>query len=184
MNKIRLAWQSLKESVRRNSATIGVVTVVFAIGAILFFQTLALNRLQENIESQRQLTAATKDVAESINQHAIEKTRQIESINKHLDCIVIFFSSPERTNKTITNIDPCTLGDKPASQQVQIVPAPNAKSSSTTQPSPAPSNGPVAASPSPSPSPSTTPPPAVAKQPGLLETLIVNPVRGLLNLIF
>lgn len=102
MNKLS-AW------IRKNTATIGATTIVIAMGLIILVQTLALSKLETDIQNQERIITATKDLAASIDKDASDRNEQIQEINRHMDCIVQFFTNPDRTNKRIGDIESCTL---------------------------------------------------------------------------
>lgn len=95
--------------IRLNSLSIGATIIIVAMGTILFFQTLALSKLETELNGQQILINQTKNLASSLNSNAKDRTAQINELNRHLDCIVVFFSQPDRTQKAITDIDTCTL---------------------------------------------------------------------------
>lgn len=192
MNKIKIWFEVVKAWVRKNSVTIGIAIIVLAMMAMLFFQALALNKLETDIENQKKITETTRDIAQSIDTHAVERTQQINSINRRLNCIVIFFQNPNRANITIADIDTCAL--KKEGEPEIFVPTPDnpivPQSAPPVQSAPQTSQTPqqVAqvppATPAPTPLPTTTPPPTPRQQPGLVENLLINPIRGLLNFLF
>lgn len=101
-----MIW-NIRGFTRRYSVTIGFIIIAIALGTILFLQALATARLQEQVDGQQQIIKQVKDIAEQLNQNSEQRTSQIDSINRHLDCIVEFFSQPDRTQKAIDNIETC-----------------------------------------------------------------------------
>src|SRR5690606_39063177 len=49
------------------------------------------------------------ELATQIDENATERSRQIDGIDRHLDCIVYFFSQKDRSQKAIDDIDDCRI---------------------------------------------------------------------------
>lgn len=94
---------------RRNNFAIAFAIIAVALGTILFFQSIATSRLQEQVEGQQHIIEQVKAVADKIDSSSQQRTQQIQSINDHLDCIVQFFSQSERDSKAIANIETCQV---------------------------------------------------------------------------
>lgn len=102
---------------RRNSVTIGFFIIAAALGTILFLQTMAVSKLQEQVEGQQQIIAQVKDIANQLNENSKERTAQINGIDRHLDCIVAFFAEPDRANRRISDIETCQTQNVNTGQQ-------------------------------------------------------------------
>jgi hypothetical protein len=107
---------------------------------------------QQLIKSNQQLAAqkktldSQKQILSSIKSSSDERTKQINQINQHLDCIVEFFGQSNRTNKSISDIRKCELRND-ISGVVSPLPSPQTKGSTKTTPKPTTKK------------PTTTPPP-------------------------
>lgn len=108
--------------VRRNATNIAIVIVMVAAGTILYIQSLATAQLQQQVAQQQQIINQVKDLSVQLNTRASERTRQIDEVNHHLDCIVIFFTQKDRSQKAIDNIDTCTVKNVSTGQVTQPVP--------------------------------------------------------------
>lgn len=97
--------------VRINSLAIGLTIIVVAMGAILLFQTIALNKLQVQSDQNNKIISQIQGLEKTQVKNASIRTDQINSLNRHLDCIVTFFSNPDRSQTAIADIDTCTLQD-------------------------------------------------------------------------
>lgn len=95
--------------VRRNNLTIGFCIIAIALGTILFMLAAATAELQHQQDTENTILSQIKGVTDQLNTNAKDRTDQINQLNRHLDCIVLFFTDPNRSQKTISDIDTCTL---------------------------------------------------------------------------
>lgn len=139
----------IRSFLRRNDLTIGFSIMAIALGTILYVQAVATSKLQEQVQGQQQILAQIKTVTEQLKQTDQSNKADTDEINRHLDCIVEFFSQTDRTQKAIANIDACTFknlntgatqnhtstGVQPSPANVVPVPQPTSSNSvPTTQP--------------------------------------------------
>lgn len=96
---------------RRNSTTIGVAIIIVAFMAILYLQSLAMSKLQSQVSGQQEIINQIKRIADQVNDSGNQRTEQTDNLNRHLDCIVIFFSQPDRSQKAIEDIETCQFKD-------------------------------------------------------------------------
>lgn len=156
---------------RLNAMPIAIVIMVVSFGSILFLQAVATNKLQEQTRQQTQIISQIQGVTEQLNKGAAQRTEQIASINRHLDCIVQFFAADDRANKTIADINTCTLQNTKDGSTTSLP--------TTTPTSPAPvATTPTTTAPS-STSPAATPAPQ-ASQPSFLDNLTA-PIKSVIN---
>lgn len=94
---------------RRNDLTIGFTVMALALGTILYVQALATSQLQKQVAEQQQIILQIKGIGDQLTLNSQDRTKQIGEINHHLDCIVTFFSQPDRSQKAINNINTCEL---------------------------------------------------------------------------
>lgn len=102
----------IKAFFRRNSATIALSIIAFCICGIFVLQALTIASLSDQVRSQNQLLAQIKDIAEAQTRNAKQQSKQIDGVDRHLDCIVIFFSQTQRDMKSIEDINRCRIQDK------------------------------------------------------------------------
>lgn len=84
---------------RRNAQTIPLTIIALCVGGILLLQAVTVGQLRETVEQ--------------IKANSEKTERRIKQVDKHLDCIVYFFSRTNRDDKAIKNIETCQLEDKP-----------------------------------------------------------------------
>lgn len=183
--------------IRINSLAIGLTIIVVAMGAILFFQTIALNKLQVQSNQNNKIIGQIQGLEKTQVKNSVIRTNQINELNRHLDCIVTFFSQQDRSTTAIADIDTCTLQDtKSGTTTTPTLPT----SSSTTEPSTStqsvvfPTN--TSTTPETTPVATTTPPTTTTTNPTggtsspsfldktvvtPLNNNIVQPVKNLLN---
>lgn len=128
MNNVR---KKLAGGVRLNSLAIGLTVIVMAMGSILFFQTLALNKLQVQANQNHTIISQIQTLEATQVKNSVIRTNQIDQLNRHLDCIVTFFTQPDRSTTAITDINTCTLQDTKTGTTNTTNPA--GTSSSTTK---------------------------------------------------
>lgn len=123
---------------RRNAQTIPLTVIAFCIGGILLLQAVMIGELRKSTDQIKISSKHTED--------------RIEQVDRHLDCIVYFFSRSDRSDKAIADIETCQLKDEKPSKAEAPQPTP------LVQPSPqAPqrSVSPQQAAPIPAPRPTT-----------------------------
>lgn len=152
--------ERIRSYLRTHSVIIAVSVITLAFMAILTLQAIATSQLQTEVQTQQQIVAQTKTILGQLSKNAATRTSQIEQLNKHIDCIALFFAQPDRTSKTISNIETCTVITTNGKTTVIFQPNPtpvavkSAASTSTPAPTPAPVKQPAAAAtPAPSPHP-------------------------------
>jgi hypothetical protein len=119
---------SLRGFWRRNATTIALVVILCVAGSILYIQALATAKLQQQIEGQQAIITQIKGVTDQINTSSKQRTEQIDQLNKHLDCVVTFFTQKDRTQKAINDIETCTVKNTSTGS----ISGPKASSSGTT----------------------------------------------------
>lgn len=137
---------------RRNASSISLVIIALSIVAVLLMQAFTIAQLQKEVAHQTNVIDSVKALAEQIDRNAQDRSRQIDDINKHLDCIVQFFSQPDRSQRSIDNIESCRITTNSAFY-TQTPPS----QQSTSQPTSQPVNQPPQPAPT-SPQPAPTPP--------------------------
>lgn len=173
-----MSYDTLKSFGRRNSISVGLIIGTLALMCILFVQSVALSRLQQQSEQQKQILTNVQKITSQLSDNAHQRNQQINNLNRHMDCIVQFFSQPDRSQKAITNINSCelntTVTNSPSAPSNEAVTntrilTPNNSSA------PFPSNTPTASS-------SHTQDDHTAPQsnPSVIKRLL-NPVKNLIN---
>ena len=118
---------------RRNSVTIALSVIGFCILAIFVLQALTIASLSKQVAGQNQTLEQLRGITSTISKNAQQRTVQIAGIDKHLDCIVQFFSQRDRTGKSIQDIDTCRInGTANGSSQPRTAPQSGSKASSGT----------------------------------------------------
>lgn len=94
---------------RRNGTTIPLLIIALCILAIFTLQAVTINRLQDEIAAQNSAVLETRNIAKQISDDSKERNKQIQDLNRHLDCIVKFFSQADRSERAIEDIDTCRV---------------------------------------------------------------------------
>lgn len=94
---------------RRNAVTIALCVIAFCVLAIIALQALTIQSLSQQVAAQNATLDQLKGITKTISHNADQRTKQINSLDRHMDCIVQFFSQPYRTNKAIADIDQCQI---------------------------------------------------------------------------
>lgn len=193
MNNVR---SRLAGKARINSLAIGLTIIVVAMGTILFFQSLALNQLQAQSDQNNRIINQIQTLTKAQVKNAQQRTSQINELNRHLDCIVTFFSNPDRSQTAISDIDTCTVQDTKTGGTTTTNPnsiptgttnsssSNGVSSSSTTPNTPASSTNPTTSGSTSPPSNSlggTSNPSFLQQVVTPLNNNIVQPVKNLLN---
>jgi len=94
---------------RRNATTIPLT--IIAVSVLAMFLLLAGNNARQaaQIQQQNQLLEETKSIAQQLRDDSNSRNKQIDDLNRHLDCIVKFFAQRDRSNSSIANIQTCRI---------------------------------------------------------------------------
>jgi len=116
-----------------NVLTVLEVLKAALIGIILILVIQIQLNTGRQAHDANKLSAQTRQIAAQIN-HAVKvenanTNSQLAQVNAHLDCIVEFFSQPDRSQKAIADIDTCQLE---ATRGSTTVSSPQPISSTTT----------------------------------------------------
>lgn len=160
--------------VRRNSVTIGVAIIAVAFGLILFMVALSNARLQAVVATQQQTLDEVKGITEAIATAANQRTEQINGIDRHLDCIVLFFTTEDRAARKITDIDTCQLENTETGNVLSRPQASVATPQPQTTPTPQSTPQPEAQEPE-------TPASEAPQNRNFFERNIIDPVSDFLN---
>lgn len=151
-----------KKDRRFRTAQAIFMTILFSVlVGIIFFQYRTLQSVQNNLTQQKTIV----DTIKKSNQSSLD------TINRHLDCIVVYFGQQNRQNLTIQDINKCTLQSSNGAQtffsQPQssqgltpsntATPTTPSTPSSTQSVTPAPTTSPTG-TPQPTPTPTPQPP--------------------------
>lgn len=79
--------------------TLFMVSTFIALIFIISAQQRTLDGVQQQVAEDQRIAAETRK----------ERTEQLNDITRRLNCMVVFFSTPDRTNLTIENVNNCTL---------------------------------------------------------------------------
>lgn len=104
---------------RRNSNTISLGVIALSIVAVFLLQAITISRLESEIAYQSSVVTQTQHIAEKQAENAKERSNSIADLNRHLDCIVQFFSKPDRSHKAIDDIDNCRISTKSTPTQAE-----------------------------------------------------------------
>lgn len=181
---------TLKGRLRRNASNVAMVVVMLAAGTILYVQALATSQLQKQVAQQQQIIQQVKDLSVQLNDRATERTTQIDQLNRHLDCIVVFFSRPYREQESISDIDTCTVQNSATGVTYHpngILVTPTTKqtsSSSSTQPPTSPQTTTSSPAPVLPALPQVTVSPQTTSKQNFFQRDIEQPIRRFFNVIF
>lgn len=161
-----------------------MLAIILGLLWVVYIQHKTLRSVEAQLANQQAIVEEIRQTAEA-QDHVREE--QLNRVNRHMDCIVLFFQQPDRADKFIDDVNACTL------QETQVPPYRGSSRSTApqssvvkppTQTTP-PETTPRDTTSAPQPETPTTPepqqPPAQEK-PSLIETL-TNPVRELIELI-
>jgi hypothetical protein len=154
---------------RRVKSAVPIFVIAACVAGVFYLQALTISQLSDQVHRQNEVLEQLKGLAEASKKNAADRTRQIDGLDKHMDCIVKFFSLKDRSLKAIEEINTCRISTTSA--------APQQSAPTTTQP-PSAKKAPVKKQPAVE--PETQRPPAVAPQPepSFIERLL-NPLLGL-----
>lgn len=127
-----------------------VVLVAIGIFVIIGTQMITLGRIRDQLDAQTALSAQQQALG-------AERTRQINTLTRHLDCIVIFFQQTGRQNLTIDDINKCTISGNGTPQQFFDNDSGVAAPQTTTPSASTPSKTPTKSTPKPTPQEPTPP---------------------------
>ncbi len=150
----------IRSFLRRNAQVIPLTVIALCISGIFLLQAITIGTLSQQVEYQNTVIAETKKITENIRDNAANRTKQIDSLDRHLDCIVQFFAEPNRGAKQIADIDQCRI-----SSNVQNGSSPSPPINATPQSSPQPTTQQPAAE-------ATTPTEPTAAKPSFVQNIL------------
>jgi len=106
---IRKYLRAIHLWVTRYSVHLAVGIIVVSFGSIIVL--LAYNQAQNNEQTikETQIILDIKRITQQIDSTTVIRTAQINTINRHIDCLTAFFSQTNRDYKTIQNLNTCKL---------------------------------------------------------------------------
>lgn len=107
---------------RTNGVHISIATILFAFTAIVIMLAFQQAQQQEQLDRDTQIIFRIKDITLQLDKDSEDRTRQIDAIDRHLDCIVVFFSRPAAERTTINDVDICQLGKAEAAAPTDRIP--------------------------------------------------------------
>lgn len=93
-----------------------LIFIMVAIGLFLIFQSNN-QQAKRAAESSRQNAKILAEIQKTSNEQNKLTTEQLTTVNRHIDCIVLFFTNPNRANLKIDDINSCTFN-----QSASIIP--------------------------------------------------------------
>ncbi len=124
-------FRKIALGIRGNAANISLGVIVF--GFIGMFGLLAFQqqKIEQGNEQNLQILTQLTSITSRLEKGAATRTDQFNELNKHMDCIVEFFTQPDRTNKSITDINTCELASKTG--ETTTLPKSSANTNTTPQ---------------------------------------------------
>ena len=163
--------------VRRNSVAIAFVVIAIVLGLILLMVASSNAKLQKQVDAQQATLNGIADITDQIAAAAAQRTEQINGIDRHLDCIVLFFTTEDRANRKITDIDTCqTVNTETGSILQQSLDGNNPINSTPTEPTPRSEDTPQSTAEKPE-----NPAPEAPQERSFLERNITDPISDFLN---
>jgi hypothetical protein len=125
---------------RRNSAVIYLAIIAVSLIGIFLILIIANAKYADQINQQSQILKETKSIAQQLRDDSKSRDKQIDDLNRHLDCIVKFFHQDDPLHSSIENIQTCritknadTSTASPSSDQGTSAPSGTGLTSPTTQ---------------------------------------------------
>lgn len=114
-----------KDRLFRTAQTVFMALLIITLIGVIFLQSRTLNAVQQQLLQQKDTVAEIKK----------DNGNQLDRLNRHLDCIVVYFQQANRAQLKIDDINKCTLSNGASVQQFFSQPAGSAgrpKSTATT----------------------------------------------------
>jgi Tfp pilus assembly protein PilE len=99
----------MKRRLKALSRSLAVITIVASVLGLLLLQAIAINR--------------ANDLAEQIARISNERTKQIDAVQRNIECVTKFFAQKGRTNKSIEEINECRIITEQGEDYTFTVPA-------------------------------------------------------------
>lgn len=123
--------EHVKSFLRRNSQTIPLVVMAICVMGILILQAIQIGKFAESAKKDSEVIMELKKIAEQGKASDELRSRQIDRVDRHLDCIVLFFNERNRAAKSIDEIDSCRISDSDLS--TVTIPQGNLETQPTTE---------------------------------------------------
>lgn len=104
--------ERIRSFLRRNTQTIPLVVIALCIGGILLLQAIQIGKFAESSKRDSEVILELKKIAEQRQKSDELTSQQIDRVDRHLDCIVIFFAQSDRSSKQIDQIDECRISNQ------------------------------------------------------------------------
>ena len=135
---------ALLSKIERRDRQYRIALLIFMLSTALAISVLAGFQIKTNAKVNRQLVLANQqlkkqgEILSAVKASGDERTKQLEQVNQHVDCIAAFFNQRNRTNATITDLDQCSIEhfSGTAGMAAKAKAAPKAGSSSNPQATP------------------------------------------------
>lgn len=121
------------------------VFFVLVIGALITILTLVYNIQNANhdlLKTQSKSLDSQEQIINQLNDNGKANTKQLDSLQQHIDCITALFQQPNRAQLTLTDITTCQFtsngGTSTGSTPSGTTSNPKPSSPSTTTPTPTP----------------------------------------------
>jgi type II secretory pathway pseudopilin PulG len=171
----------LLKDVARKDLLYKIAVAVLVTFIVVGLTALLVLEYSVQLSDQRVLTQQERVLA-TISNNSKARSAQIQDLQNHIDCIVLLFQQPGRSELYISDLRNCKINDSDTGNPVVTTPiqSPVASSSGSpvsksTQTSSTPQTTPTRATPSPTPSP----PPTATGQPSVIMR-ILKTITGLL----
>lgn len=109
MTRLQYMKRDIGSFLRRNALVISMTIIALSILGVFILQSLTIGALQSTVDRQNELISQTTAISHQLLMSGKQRSNQISDVNHHLDCIVQFFSQPDRTSKAIANIETCRI---------------------------------------------------------------------------
>jgi Tfp pilus assembly protein PilV len=106
---MRKFFRNLSLGIRANASNISLIIIV--LGFLGMFGLLAVNgeRQNETLKNDQKILIQLQGLTSRLASNADTRTEQFNELNKHMDCIVEFFTDTTHSQKSISDINTCEL---------------------------------------------------------------------------
>lgn len=94
------------------------ITLLIGLIAVLIIGISTLQGVKDQLASQKTLLGSQQQILSRIQASSNQRTKQINDLQDHINCIVALFQQPNRSALTITDLEGCQISktNTPSSQ--------------------------------------------------------------------
>ena len=118
---------------RMNASTIPIIITAVCFVAMLFLQAVTIGKQSEQLRHQNDAIKQSNELLDRMTKNSEERSKQINELQQHIDCVVLLFQRTNRSNLVIKDLESCNLKRVGTQDQPTETLKPTSSTPQTTQ---------------------------------------------------